>query len=115
MIISWETFILLIIILVAVFVLRTIFRIIKWIFQTIRSIFTGKRSYDNPLNSNDWLTRAQAKQEIRFKNALPPLRSEAKPRKKTLREKWNLKHGRSETGWTFNEKTQLWEPPKKLR
>lgn len=77
--------------------------------------FLNNNSHKEQINANDWLTRAQAKQAIRIQNSLPPLKAEAKPPKKTLREKWNLKHGRSETGWTFNEETQLWEPPKTLK
>ena len=104
--------VLLLILVLAIKIIRGIFQIIKWILKSIRFIFTGRRAED-PTPSNDWLTRAQAKQEIRFNNSLPPLRSEAKPQKKTFREKWNEKHGRSATGWTFNEETQLWEPPRK--
>lgn len=70
---------------------------------------------EDPIHSKDWLTRAQAKQEIRFRNASPPLLSEAKPQRKTLRQRRNLKQGKSEMGWTFNEETQLWEPPKNMK
>ena len=49
-------------------------------------------------NSKDWLTRAQARQEIRFRNSMPPKQTKV-----------------SETGWTFNEETQLWEPPEHLK
>ena len=115
LIITWEKLILILAILIAVFLLKTIIKIIKGIFRAFRFIFTGGKKREAPINSKDWLTRAQARQEIRFNNSLPPLRSESKPQKKTIKQKWNLKQGRSENGWTFNEETQLWEPPKNLK
>lgn len=60
-----------------------------------------------------WLNRAQARQEIRFQNSLPPLAGEAQPLKKTRKERRNERKGLSPTGWKFNEETQMWEPPKK--
>ena len=62
-----------------------------------------------------WLNKAQARQEIRFENSLPPLQAEANPLKKTFREKRNERKGKSATGWIFNEETQLWEPPKNMK
>lgn len=47
-------------------------------------------------------------------NSLPPLRSQVKPEKKKLFGKKD-KPGQYATGWTFNEETQLWEPPQKGR
>lgn len=115
LIITWEKLILILAILIVVFLLKTIIKIIKGIFRAFRFIFTGGKKKENPLNSKDWLTKAQARQEIRFNNSLPPLRSETKPQKKTIKQRWNLKQGRSENGWTFNEETKLWEQPKNLK
>ena len=115
LIITWEKLILILTILIIVFLLTTIIKIIKGIFRTFRFILTGNRKREDQINSNDWLTRAQARQEIRFDNSLPPLKSESKPQKKNMRQKWNLKQGRSENGWTFNEETKLWEQPKNLK
>ena len=115
LIITWEKLILILAILIAVFLLKTINKIIKGIFRAFRFIFTGGKKKEDPTSSKDWLTRAQERQEIRFNNSLPPLRSESKPQKKTIKQRWNLKQGRSENGWTFNEETKLWEQPKNLK
>lgn len=102
----------LIVLLYLVFlILRTIFRIIKWLFRSIRYLFTGKRYYVDPLHSNDWLTRAQARQEIRFQNSLPPLLSQAKPPKKQAKAKRFKEKLWYPTGWYFDEKTGLWTAP----
>lgn len=99
-------------------IIRGIFRVIKWFFRTLWHILTGSRRQNVHVDytqSGDWLTRSQARQEIRFKNSLPPLLSEAKPLKKTRKELRNERKGLSPTGWKFNEETQMWEPPKKLK
>ena len=101
----------LIIIVVILWILRSIFRLIIRIFKGIIHLFTGKK--ENALESEDWLTRAQAKQEIRFQNSLPPLLPQQKPQKKKKR--LFKRKGEGETwypsGWTLNEETGLWEPP----
>lgn len=81
--------ILLLIIIIIILVIRLVVRFIGWIFRSIRYLFTGKRSRrNNALNSNDWLTRAQARQEIRFQNSMPPvIASEMKSKKKRKRRK----------------------------
>lgn len=101
----------LIVIVIALLIIRSIFRLIKRIFRGIIGLFSGKRI--NALESEDWLTRAQAKQEIRFKNSLPPLLPQQKPQKK--KKKLFKRKGEGETwyptGWKLNEETGLWEPP----
>lgn len=101
----------LIIIVVFLWIIRTIFRLIIRAFKGIIHLFTGKRK--NALESEDWLTRAQAKQEIRFQNSLPPLLSNQKLQKK--RKRLFKRKGEGETwypsGWTLNQETGLWEPP----
>lgn len=101
--------------LLVVTVLRIIIRIIKWILRGIWRILTGKKPENDLTKSDDWLIRAQAKQEIRFQNSMPPILPETKAQKKTFKEKRREKKGQSPTGWTFNEETQMWDPPKKLR
>ena len=103
-------------IIIIIFIAGVIFigyiamKIVKAIFRFIFSLFkSGKRS--DPTQSEDWLTRAQAKQEIRFQNAMPPLQSERKPIRRTLKEKRRMKNGFSPTGWKFNEETKKWDPP----
>lgn len=106
-------FLLIILILFIAFrIIRAIFRFIKWVLQSIWGLLTGKRYRGNPLESDDWLVRAQARQEIRMNNSLPPLHSQAKPQRKKLFSKKD-KPWQYATGWVFNEETQLWEPPKK--
>lgn len=101
--------------LLVVTVFRIIFRLIKWIFGGIWRILTGKKPENDLTKSDDWLIRAQAKQEIRFQNSMPPSTHEAKPQRKTWADKRREKKGISPTGWTFNEETKMWDPPKKLR
>ena len=102
---------LIIIIIIVLQLIRGIFRILKniWILLT-----GGKKSKD-PRESEDWLVRATARQEIRIQNAMPPSTHEAKPQRKTWADKRREKRGISPTGWKFNEKTKMWEPPKKLK
>ena len=100
---------------IVIFIAKAILATIKWLFRSLRFLFTGKSERKDPLKSKDWLTRAQARQEIRFQNAMPPLLSKATPQKKSFISRMREKKGKSPTGWTFNEETQLWEPPKKLR
>lgn len=95
-------------------VLRTIFRIIKWIFRSIISLFTGKKYYSDPLQSDDWLVRAQAKQEIRFQNSLPPLLPKAKPKRKN-RKRENEDRKSYPTGWHLDEETGQWAAPDKIK
>lgn len=105
----------LLIIVAVLWILRTVFRIIIRILKGIWNLLFGKRK--NALESDDWLTRAQAKQEIRFKNSLPPLQAEQQPQKRKKR--FFKKKGEGETwystGWTLNEETGLWEPPDYLK
>lgn len=101
------------IIWLAIIIVKAVFKTIKWIIKTIFSVFTGNTNNFDPLQSDDWLTRAQAKQEIRFKNSLPPLLPKQQPKKKKKR--LFKRKGEGETwypsGWTLNEETGLWEPP----
>ena len=109
------TFLLIVLFFAIVFlIIKAVFRFIKWVLRSIWGILTGKRYRGNPLESDDWLVRAQARQEIRMNNSLPPLHSQAKPQRKKLFSKKD-KPGQYATGWVFNEETQLWEPPKRLR
>ena len=107
--------IILLIIFLAFILIRTIFHIIKWFFSAIWYLLTGKKREVERKKSDYWLDKAQARQEIRFENSLPPLKQKAEPLKKTFREKRNERKGKSATGWTFNEETQLWEPPKNMK
>lgn len=107
-----------IILILGAMVIIGLFRLIRWIVRSVWYLLTGRgenKVMKQSRDSGDWLTNAQVRQEARFENSLPPLRSEAKPQKKTMKEKWNESHGRSATGWTFNEETQLWEPPKNMK
>lgn len=110
MIIDEKTFATLIVILVILgilFLIRTVFRFIKWLLSSIWGLLTGKKARKNPLESDDWLTRAQARQEIRFENSLPPVLPKQKPRKH--RKQKNAT--RYPSGWTLNQETGMWEPP----
>lgn len=108
--INLEKIIFIIFIAGIVFIGYIAIKIIKAIFRFIFSLFKSEKKSD-PTQSEDWLTRAQAKQEIRFQNAMPPIQSERKPIKRTLKEKRRMRKGLSPTGWKFNEETKKWDPP----
>ena len=101
----------LLLIVAILWIIRTIFRIVTKIIKGIWNLLFGRRK--KALESDDWLTRAQAKQEIRFQNSMPPLQANQKTQKK--RKQLFKRKGEGEnwypTGWTLNEKTGLWEPP----
>ena len=101
----------LLVIIIALLIVRAIFRTLIRIMKGIWNLLTGRRK--NPLNSEDWLTRAQAKQEIRFQNSLPPLLPKQKTQRKKHRFPWQQEEGKDwyATGWTLNKETGLWEPP----
>ena len=103
--------VLLLTLIVVYLIIRTVFRAIKWILQSIWYLLTGKRRHYDPSQSTDWLTRAQAKQEIRFQNSLPPLLSQAKPPKKQRKKKRFKEKQWYPTGWYLDEKTGLWTAP----
>lgn len=115
---------LVVVVYIALIVLRQLLRCLKFILQTLLEIVTktldlfpsGHKKKD-PLQSSDWLTRAQAKQEIRFQNASPPLLPKKQPEKKKIRFPWQKVPGEDwyPTGWTFNHETGLWEPPDYLK
>lgn len=92
-------------------VIRTIFRIIKWILRSIWSLLTGKRKYEDPLQSKDWLVRAQARQEIRFQNSLPPLTSKPQKYIKPVFKKRKENKKWYPTGWYFDEQKGEWVAP----
>lgn len=114
-------------------VIHLIFRIIRWFFRSIWYLLTGRKRQSDPIKSDDWLTRAQARQEIRFQNSLPPLLSETKPKRKGWRAKREEKKEKAlyesqkaineaETNakfannpdWYWDDTTQLWRyKPKK--
>lgn len=102
--------------ILVVVVLWILWGIVRFIFRILKGFWNllfGRRKRSDPLQSDDWLTRAQAKQEIRFKNSLPPLLPKQQPRKK--RKRLFKRKGEGETwypsGWKLNEETGLWEPP----
>ena len=72
-----------------------------------------KKKRKDLTQSDDWLTRAQARQEIRFKNSAPPQYNRSQPATKKSKAKGRKKQDRTwyPSGWVFNEETQLWEPP----
>ena len=78
-----------------------------------------KKKRKDLTQSDDWLTRAQARQEIRFQNASPPLRPTEKQQKKaktpikqnTTKQEQDQEPKWYPSGWVFNEETKLWEPP----
>lgn len=117
LILDEKTFTTLLIVLVIagiIFLIRTIFRFIKWFLCSIWCLLTGKRRRKNPLESDDWLTRAQARQEIRFRNSLPQvLASEMEPEGKQKKKK--RQSGKEPTwypsGWVRNKRTGMWDPP----
>lgn len=101
-----------------ILLVRAVFRLIGRFFGFLRYLLTGKRSRrSNPLKSNDWLTRAQARQEIRFKNSLPQvLASEMEAEKKSKKKRKAPKNQqRYPSGWVKNEDTGLWEAPENLK
>lgn len=101
-----------------ILLVRAMFRLIGQAFGYLWYLLTGKRSRkSNSLKSNDWLTRAQARQEIRFKNSLPQvLASEMETEKKSKKKrKTPQKQQRYPSGWVKNEDTGLWEPPEYLK
>lgn len=68
--------------------------------------------------NEDWLTRSQRRQEIRFENASPPKAPNAiKSRNIQKKEQmhWYMSDDVGKTwyptGWTLNQETGLWEPP----
>lgn len=98
-----------------VYTTKTIFRIMGWILKKIWKLLTGQEAHKDLTHSDDWLTRAQARQEIRFQNAAPPSQPRTQYQKETKIQK-RSKASQKEpkwypTGWTFNEETQLWDPP----
>lgn len=107
----------LLVIVFVLWVIRSIFRLIIRIIKGFWHLLFGRTKWINALDSDDWLTRAQAKQEIRFKNSLPPLLPKQEPPKK--RKKLFKRKGEGETwypsGWKLNEETGLWEPPDYLK
>lgn len=106
--------------------IRAIFRLIRWFFRSIWALLTGKKRKADPLKSDDWLIRAQAKQEIRFQNALPPLATKTKKRKtwkeRRMEKKWEaeMEAAREKAkaeerakfannpNWRWDEEKQLW-------
>lgn len=95
---------------------RGIISLIKTLLHFLSQLFsigTRTRTPEDPLQSSDWLTRAQAKQEIRFQNASPPLLPKKQPQKKKWRpfQKKGLGETWYPTGWILNEETGKWEPP----
>ena len=107
---------LVILIWLVVTILKTILKIIKWILKNIWSLFTGKQTQDLT-HSNDWLIRAQARQEIRFQNAAPPLQNKPLTRKETRTKRNNMKKYETEqgyfspTGWYFDKERGEWIAP----
>lgn len=101
----------LIAIVVILWILRGIVRFLIRLLKGIWNLLFYRGKERDPLHSDNWLTRAQAKQEIRFQNALPPLLPKQQPKKK----KRFKRKGEGETwypsGWTLNQETGLWEPP----
>ena len=86
------------IIYVIFIIIRNIFRFIKWFLSSIWCLLTGKqRKRKDPLQSDDWLVRAQARQEVRFQNSMPPSAFKQK--------KW------SPTGWYYDEEKGEWVAP----
>lgn len=81
------------IIYIIIIIIRNIFRFVRWVLNSIWCLLTGKnrKRYD-PLQSVDWLTRAQARQEIRFRNAMPPILSESE----------------HTPDWKWDEEKELW-------
>ena len=96
-----------------VYTTKTIFRVLAWILKKFWSLLTGKESKKDLTKSDDWLTRAQARQEIRFKNSAPPQYNRSQTATKKSKAKGRKKQDRTwyPSGWVFNEETQLWEPP----
>lgn len=98
--------------------------IITWVVKKVWYAGSNKREKKKreDTESDDWLTRAQARQEIRFQNASPPITNTQtraqKARKYKPKGKYNsADEGRTwySTGWTLNEETGKWEPPDYLK
>lgn len=106
---TMATLIIILVILGILFLIRTVFCFIKWILSSICRLFIGKPKRKNPLESDNWLTRAQARQKIRFENSLPPITPKQKPRKHRKHCKKDIT--RYPSGWTLNQETGMWEPP----
>ena len=118
------SFLLIILFFAIVFlIIRAVFRFVKWVLRSIWGLLTGKRYRGNPLESDDWLVRAQARQEIRMNNSLPQvLHSEMKKEnlfEKLFKKKKVTKPKQKETDkknekfthnpdWRWDEETQLW-------
>lgn len=100
--------ILFLVVFCVVLLVGKLLRFIGWVLRSVWYLLTGRRvGSGNPLKSSDWLTRAQARQEIRFKNSLPQvlaseMESEGKRKKK---KRW----GRKESGVRWN-----WDPEKNI-
>lgn len=67
----------LIAIVVILWILRGIVRFLIRLLKGIWNLLFYRGKERDPLHSDNWLTRAQAKQEIRFQNALSSIASEA--------------------------------------
>lgn len=100
------------------FIIKVIFNIIRWFFQTVWYLLTGKKKREDPLQSDDWLIRAQAKQEIRFRNAAPPLSANKKSKKRRKNKEQTDDSKKTENpnsnqfdhnpDWKWDENAQLW-------
>lgn len=96
--------------------------IITWVVKKVWYAGSDKKEKKRKRQeeSDDWLTRAQARQETRFENASPPVtytRERAQNVRKRGRKYTAANEGKTwyPTGWTLNENTGLWEPPDYLK
>lgn len=107
--------VLVVLIYIALIIIRAILNAIGWILKTIWSRLKIKGKYNDPLKSNDWLIRAQARQEIRFQNAMPPRLPEKKKIKKKIFRRQNKEPKWYPTGWYYDETKQMWIAPDYLK
>lgn len=103
------------------FALAFLVGIVALVTWVVKLVWYGGRKHKKVKKSDDWLYNAQSRQNNTYEYSDPIIHhSESNQKKNKIRwdgEARTRKDGRkvSPTGWTFNEETQLWEPPEHLK
>lgn len=94
--------------------------LVTWVVKKVWYAGSKKNEpkYRRYKENEDWLTRSQRRQEIRFENASPPKAPNA-IKSRNIQKKEQMHWYTSDdvgktwypTGWTLNQETGLWEPP----
>ena len=98
--------------------------IVTWVVKKVWYAGSNKKEKKNKQanDSDDWLTWAQERQEVRFRNASPPIINTQVKAQKTRKRKPKKRYNQADegrtwypTGWTLNENTGKWDPPDYLK